>query len=269
MTAIVNTTRELAALITNGSQLCLAPDYSGCAMSVVLELVRQKVRNLRLVAVPQMGLQADWLIGAGCVTEIDGASVTLGEFGQAPRFVKAFTQRSITMRDSTCPVIHAGLQAAEKGIPFMPLRGILDSDLLKHRPDWQTIDNPFAASEDPILLVPAITPSHALFHVPLADQYGNVWIGTRREMMLMAHASRKVLVSTEKLCTENLLDNPELAPGVIPSLYISAIAEVPRGADPIGLFGCYEADESALANYAKLAKTDEGFDEFLRQALND
>ena len=50
----------------------------------------------------------------------------------------------------------------------MPLRGILGSDLVRHRPDWQVIDNPFGR-DDPIVLVPAIRPDIALFHAAMAD----------------------------------------------------------------------------------------------------
>ena len=64
----------------------------------------------------------------------------------------------------------------------MPLRGILGSDLVRYRPDWRVIDNPFA-DDDPILVVPAIRPDVALFHAVRADRAGNVWIGVRRELM--------------------------------------------------------------------------------------
>ena len=47
------------------------------------------------------------------------------------------------MKDATCPALHAALQAAEKGVPFMPLRGLIGSDVLKYRDDWKVIDNPF------------------------------------------------------------------------------------------------------------------------------
>ena len=54
----------------------------------------------------------------------------MGEHGSAPRFTAAVRAGAIEMWDATCPAIQAGLQAAEKGIPFMPLRGILGSDLV-------------------------------------------------------------------------------------------------------------------------------------------
>ena len=34
------------------------------------------------------------------------------------------------MKDATCPALHAAFQAAEKGVPFMPLRGLIGSDVL-------------------------------------------------------------------------------------------------------------------------------------------
>src|SRR5204862_505937 len=81
-------------------------------------------------------------------------AVGLGEFGPAPRFAAAVRGGEIAVRDTTCPAIHAALQASEKGVPFLPLRGLIGSDLLRHRPDWRVIDNPFA-NHDPIVLLPA------------------------------------------------------------------------------------------------------------------
>lgn len=263
--------QELASCVSDGDQLALAPDYSGCAMSVVAELIRQGRKNLKLLGVPQLGLQGDLLVGAGCVSEIDAAAVTMGEFGQAPHFIKAVLDQQIKMKDSTCPVIHAGLQAAEKGIPFMPLRGILGSDLAKHRDDWKTISNPFAdaATDDPILLVPAIRPDIGLFHAPKADRDGNVWIGIRRELMLIAHAAKSTLVSVEEVVDDNLLDNPQTAAGTIPAIYLSEIAHCPGGAKPVGLFECYDADLSRLAHYTKTANDADAFKQFLSTLAPD
>jgi glutaconate CoA-transferase subunit A len=256
------TVDDLCRRIPDGVSLALAPDYSGCAMAVARALIRRGVRDLRLVGVPQLGLQADLLIGAGCVSRLEAAAVTLGEEGAAPRFVAAIKAGTITIRDSTCPVIHAGLQAAEKGVPFLPLRGILGSDLVRHRPDWRVIDNPFA-EDDPVLLVPAIRPDVALFHAARADRAGNVWIGVRRELMLMAHAARATLVTVEAITEDDLLADDMSAAGTIPALYVTAIAVAPRGAWPVGLRGHYPQDVGHLRRYARLAATDGGFQRYL------
>jgi len=256
---------DLARQVPDGASLALAPDYSGCALAVVRALIRRGARGLRLIGVPQLGLQADLLIGAGCVASVESAAVTLGEQGPAPRFTAAVKAGTIELRDSTCPVIHAGLQAAEKGVPFLPLRGILGSDLVRHRPEWRVIANPFGptGAEDPILLVPAIRPDVALFHAARAARAGNVWIGVRRELMLMAHAARTTLVTVEEIAAGDLMEDDRSAAGTIPALYVSAIAQAPRGAWPVGLRGVYPADLAPLRHYAEEARTEQGFQRYL------
>ncbi len=260
----------LAARIKSGAKVVLPPDYSGCAMTVVAELMRTRVRDLHLVGAPVLGFQADQLIGAGCVARVETAAVTLGEHGLAPRFTAALKSGTLEMWDATCPAIHAGLMASEKGVPFMPLRGLIGSDLLRVRPDWKVINNPLAedGQRDPIVILPAIKPDVALFHAAKADAHGNVWIGIRRELMLMAHAARTTLVTVEDIVDDNFLHDPALAAGTIPSLYVSALAVAPKGAAPIGLVDCYAPDQAALGTYAAAARSDDGFAVWLDRHLD-
>jgi glutaconate CoA-transferase subunit A len=253
---------ELAAAIPDGAKIAVPAEYSGIAMAATLAMIRRGVRHLHLVCVPVSGLQADMLIGSGAVDTIETAGVTLGEFGTGPRFVDAVRKGAIRLKDATCPAIHAGLQAAEKGLPFMPLRGIIGSDLLEHRPDWKVIDNPFAEG-DKIVALPAIKPDIALFHAPLADRQGNVYIGRRRELMTMAHAAQKSFITVEEISDRDLFADERLTAGVIPALYVSAVAEAKAGAWPLGLWGYYGADEAFLRDYAAAAKTEDGFRQLL------
>ena len=258
----------LAERIPNGARIALPADYSGCAMAAARALMRRPVRDLHIVSVPQGGFQVDMLVGAGCVARIEAAAVTLGEHGLAPRFTAAIKAGEIEMWDATCPAIHAGLQAAEKGVPFMPLRGLIGSDLLAHRPDWKTIDNPFG-NHDPIVLLPAIAPDVALFHAPMADRDGNIWIGRDRELAMMAHAARKTVVTVEKIHDGNLFDDPVLAAGALGGFYLDAVAVVAKGAWPLGLADHYPPDAVHLAGYARVAATAEGFAAYLEQHVHD
>lgn len=252
---------ELCARIPDGSRIALPADYSGCAMAAVRTLMRRPVRDLHVVSVPQAGFQVDMLIGAGCVARVEAAAVTLGEHGLAPRFTAAIKAGEIEMWDSTCPALHAGLQAAEKGVPFMPLRGIIGSDLLAVRPDWMVIDNPLAESgtRDPVVILPAIRPDVTLFHALKADAQGNVWVGVQRELITMAHASRIALVTVERIEDTDFLRDPVLAAGTLPGLYVAGIAEVANGAWPVGLDNAYGPDAAALGDYAAAAATAAGF----------
>lgn len=258
---------KLAAKVAPGALLAIPPDYSGVSMAATRALVAQGVKNLRVICVPTSGIQIDILIGIGAIAELEAAAVTLGELGLAPRFTAAIKAGTLSMKDTTCPAVHAALQASEKGLPFLPLRGLIGSDILKHRPDWKLGDNPFAAG-DPIVFLPAIQPDVALFHVTKADREGNVWIGRRRELATMAHASKRSLVTAEEIVEGSLLDDEATAAGVLPSLYVEAIAEAPRGAWPLGLQDLYTGDDAELTRYAEAARTEAGFRAWLDGFLN-
>jgi glutaconate CoA-transferase subunit A len=253
---------EALAPITDGCVLAVPREVSGVAMAATRTLIRRGVKRLHLVALPTSSLQADLLIGAGCVETLETSAVSLGEFGPAPRFTAAVTSARIRIKDATCPALHAAFQAAEKGVPFMPLRGLIGSDVLAHRPDWKVIDNPFG-NDDPIVLLPAIRPDVALFHAPLADRNGNVWIGRDRELATMAHAAAKTVVTVETLHDGNLFDDPRLAAGTLGGFYLESVAVAPKGAWPLGLADHYPADAAHLAEYAGMAASDEGFAAYL------
>ena len=258
---------RLAAEVPDGAKIAVFKAEGGCAaMAATCALIRRGVRDLHLVTAPTSGLQADMLIGAGCVATVETSGVTLSEYGQAPCFGRAVKAGTIRVIDSTCPAVYAGLQAGEKGIPFMPLRGLIGSDIVKHRDDYRIIDNPFAA-DDPIVALPAIVPDIALFHVPLADRFGNVWVGRHAELKIMAHAARKTLVTCERLYDGNLRQGESLAPATIPDMYIGGIAIAERGASPYGVTGLYDDDPARFAAYASMAKTEEGFAAYLEETV--
>ncbi len=246
---------EIAARIADGAFLALPPDYSLVAMEVIRSLIRKKAKGLRLLGVPILGMSADLLIGAGCVAEVETSAVSLGEAGLAPRFTEAAEKGEIVVRDATCPAIHTALQAAEKGVPYMPIGGVIGSDLIAGRPDWKVVDD--------LLIVPALRPDVALFHARWAGEAGNVWVGRRRELATVAHASKNCFVTYEELRAGDMLEDELLAPGVISAVYVTEAARAERGAWPLGVPGVYGADDTHLSQYAKAAKTREGFQRYL------
>jgi glutaconate CoA-transferase, subunit A len=267
MPTIARSLDDALAAITDGCVLAVPRESSGVAMAATRALIRRGVRRLTLIALPTTSLQADLLIGAGCIETIETSAVSLGEFGPAPRFTQAFLKGTIRVKDATCPALHAAFQASEKGVPFMPLRGLIGTDVLKNRPDWKVMDNPFgddtANASDPIVLLPAIKPDVALFHAPMADRDGNVWLGRQRELMTMAHASETTVVTVEKLHDGSLLEDPMLAAGTLPGFYVQSVAVVERGCWPLPLPEHYAWDAEHLKEYAALAATEEGFAKYL------
>ncbi len=257
------TVAEIAEAVPDGALLGVPADYSGVPMAVTKALIARGAKGLRLYCLPLTTIQGDLLIGAGAAGEIEAAAVTLGEYGLAPRFSAAVESGEIVIRDSTCPALHAQLQAVEKGVPFMPLRGLIGSDLLRYRPDWRVIDNPFESGGDPVVLLPARPLDVTVFHAPYADRDGNVFIGRRRELATLAHGSRKLYVTVERLVEGSLLESEASAACALPAFYVDGIAVAEQGAWPCGLSDLYLPDGKELARYAALARSKEGFDDYL------
>ena len=147
----------------------------------------------------------------------------------------------------------------------MSLRGILGSDLQTHRKDWRVIDNPFSNSADPVLLIPAIKPDIALFHARLGDAHGNVWVGNKRELVIMAHAATTALVTVEEMFDGDLVADERYAAGTIAAIYFDAVAPAENGSWPLGLAGRYKNDADHLKNYVSTANSESGFQAYLEQ----
>src|SRR5262245_48981446 len=93
-------------------------------------------------------------------------------------------------------------RAGAMGVPFMPIRSMLGSDVRKQRPEAVEIDCPFTGEK--ILLVPALNPDVALIHVQRCDPYGNAQIDGLQFMDIdLAIAADKVIMTTERIVSNN------------------------------------------------------------------
>src|ERR1700719_1644630 len=92
---------EALGCVTDGCLLVVPREVSGVPMAATRALIKRGVKRLHLVALPTSSLQADLLIGAGCVTTLETSAVSLGEFGPAPRFTAAVAAGTIRMLDAT------------------------------------------------------------------------------------------------------------------------------------------------------------------------
>ena len=261
---------DLAAMVPDGASLAIVKDESNAPSEAARALVRQGVRNLHLVTIPTGGYPSDLLIGAGAVSSVETSGISLSEFGQAPRFGQAVKSGAVVIKDATCPAVYAALQAGEKGLPFIPIRGILDSALAARRDDWKVIDNPFAedGNEDPVLLLAAIRPDVALIHAEKADRFGNVWVGREKELATVAHAAHRTLVTTEEIVDGDLMADPLTAAGCLSGMYVDAIAEVKNGCWPIALGDLYGRDDDHLREYATAARQDDTFEIYLKRYVH-
>ncbi|NBB70643.1 MAG: CoA synthetase [Alphaproteobacteria bacterium] len=258
---------DLVDEIADGALVGVPADDAGVAMAATRELIRRGARDLRLFCLPRGGLAVDVLVGAGCVAEIETAAVALGEHRPAPCFTRALETGRLRVADATGPALHARLAATERGVPFMPMRGLIGSDVLAGRPDWRVVDDPLAEAGEPLVLLPAVELDVALFHCPAADAAGNLWIGRRRELATLARAAERTLATCEEIVPGSFFADERDAAGALSSLDVDAIALAPMGARPLALAGHYGVDADALDAYAEAARSEEGFRAWLDHAL--
>jgi glutaconate CoA-transferase subunit A len=138
-------------------------------------------------------------------------------------------------------------RAGAMGVPFMPIRSMLGSDVARMRPEAKEFTCPFTG--DKLLLVPALNPDVALIHVQRCDAYGNAQIDGLQFMDIdLAMAANKVILTTERIVSN---DQIRRAPDQtkIPFFCVDAVVEVPFGAMPHECYGVYEPASRHMEDY--------------------
>jgi glutaconate CoA-transferase subunit A len=260
------------------------PDRSSVALGLQMEqmipfaagheLVRQKKKSLRLIG-PISDILFDQLIGAGCVKDVVAAWVGNVMMGSAYNFRRAVEGRSegrvgnadenpgtpgekLKVFNMTNFSIALGLQAGAMGVPFLPTRTAMGSDVPKGNHFFYQIISPFEPKET-LLAVRAIVPDVALVHVQRADQQGNAhcW-GNFGVMLEGVRAAKRVI-----LCAEEIVDEAVIASDpnrtVIPGFLVSAVVESRYGAHPSPVQGCYKRDDAFFQQYHAETRTQADF----------
>ena len=145
-------------------------------------------------------------------------------------------------------------RAGAMGVPFMPIRSMLGSDVRKQRPEAKEIDCPFTGEK--LLLVPALNPDVALIHVQRCDAYGNAQIDGLQFMDIdLAMAANKVILTTERIVSN---DQIRRAPDQtkIPFFAVDAVVELPFGCAPHECYGVYEPMLRHMEYYVGLVNGD-------------
>src|SRR5271166_5494744 len=99
MAPLIRSLDEALAAVADGCLLAVPRESSGAAMAATRAFIRRGIKRLHLVTLPTSSLQADLLIGSGCVATLETSAVSLGEFGPAPRFNAAILGGMIRMLD--------------------------------------------------------------------------------------------------------------------------------------------------------------------------
>jgi glutaconate CoA-transferase subunit A len=232
------------------------------------EIIRQHKRDLTLIG-SISDILFDQLVAAGCVRHIITAWVGNVMMGLAYNFRRAVEQGAIQITNMSNFTTALALQAAAQGVPFLPARTALGSDI-PHSDLFKVIESPFtdeelgvdgasrsahAGTRQKLLAVRALAPDVTIVHVQRADAQGNAhcW-GSLGIMIEASRAARHLIVVAEEIVpTQVITSDPNRT--VIPGFLVSAVVECPLGAHPSPVQGHYRRDDEFFASYHRETKT--------------
>lgn len=246
-------------------------------MAVVYEIVRQKIKDIHLVC-HSNGQGLDVLIGAGCVKRLEIAYGGNGRYAPTCiRFKKAVQEGRIEFEDYSNYQMSLRFLAGSLGIPFIPTKSGLGSDILNYEgfakeirkekkvatKKYSLLQNPFNEEDDNVVLLPALTPDVAIIHSQYVGEDGTVRIkGLTFADLEQAKSADVVIVTCEEIVPRSYIrldpDQNSLAP-----FFIDAIVKIPYGAHPTACYSFYDYDPKHLNLYKKVAGDDKLFKQYL------
>jgi len=261
----------------------LVPDGCSVAMGLQLEqmipfaagheIMRQKRRGLTLIG-PISDILFDQMIGAGCVERVIAAWVGNVMMGSAYNFRREVESGRVKVTNLTNFTVALALQAASMGVPFLPTKSALGSDVAKDNEFFVEIESPFIeatprldgrdarpyTSKDKLYAVKALAPDVTIVHVQRADEQGNAhcW-GNFGVMIEGVRAAKKVIVVAEEVVAPEVISSDPNRT-VIPGFMVSAVIECPTGAHPSPVQGYYKRDDAFFRQYHEQTKTQADFD---------
>lgn len=253
-------------------------------MAAVQEIIRLGRKHLHL-SLPSLGPAFDLLVGAGCVDSAEFAYAGTGRFAPTcPCVRRAIESGALAFEDYSNYQMVLRFLAAAMGAPFMPVRSVPDTDIVKKwglsrkqrkedprlpRRKLSLMKNPFSPGKpsETITLVPALRPDTAIIHVQKADSQGTARIdGLTFADVEQAKASRHLIVTCEEIVTpEELRQEPER--NHLPFFLVNAVVHAPFGAHPTACYKRYDYDCSHLHLLREAGATDVAFEAYIRKYI--
>ncbi len=225
------------------------------------EIVRQRKENLGLSG--HTATHDFQILAAGhCFDHCDIAYIVGLELrGLSPNARRVMESGQVRVTEWTNAMLAWRYKAAAMGVPFLPARTSLGTDVFKHSAAKE-ITCPFTGQK--LVAVPALYPDIAVIHVHRADVYGNAQIeGIAIADYDVARAAKHLVITTERIVsTGEIRKDPSKT--LVPYWMVDAVCEVRYGSYPGNMPYEYYSDEEHLAEWMEAEK-----DEATLQAFVD
>jgi acyl CoA:acetate/3-ketoacid CoA transferase alpha subunit len=230
-----------------------------CPMSVARELVRQGKKDLRVCG--QGVLELDLWMAAGLVKKLDITYIGLEVYGTSNALRRAVETGQIEKCvEWSNASISWRMKATAMGVPFLPARSMLGTDMVKYS-SAKVIRDPFTGLK--VCLLPALILDVAIIHVHRADKFGNAQIeGISGFGAEMARACKRLIISTEEIIeTDEIRKYPDRT--IIPYYLVDAVVHAPFGSHPGEMAYVYGRDEPVIKEWVESSRTAEGAKAYL------
>jgi glutaconate CoA-transferase, subunit A len=247
---------EAAQLVKDGEHVGIGGCHtSRTPFAMIWALIRARRKDLA-VSRSIVSTEGDLLFASGVTTHIVTSWFTQGIVWGVSKVMRHYTENKLARFEEWSHMsIGLRYRAGAMGIPFMPSRSMLGSDVARRVADrLHTMTCPFTGEE--LVLLPALNPDVALIHVQRCDPYGNAQIDGLQFMDIdMAMAATRVILTTERIVSN---DQIRRAPDRtrIPFFAVEAVVEAPLGCAPHECYGLYEPFFPHLDAWAELSAKD-------------
>lgn len=268
MSKVMTMREAIAEHVHDGDFLFIGGYICRTPFAAIHEIIRQGKKDLTVTR-SNAADDFDMLIGAGAVKRFIATFLSLGVYGLGRCFRRSLEKgipHKIEIEEYTNLSLPMMLMAGALGMPFIPVKDMVGSDLLKVRSflgegKYKVIESPFDGT--PTLLVPALNPDVAIIHAQQADEEGNaqVW-GIEGDCKWGANAARKVIVSCERIVSREVIGK-DPSRTIVPDFRVAAVVEEPFGAHPGYTPGFYDVDFMFGSLYQQASDSEEGFRAFL------
>ena len=218
-------------------------------MALVQALTRTGRRDLRATTFAG-SLDVELLIAAEAVASVAAAYVGLGRFGAAPRFVAGVKSGQFDDLEYSEWSLLGRLRAAAMGVPFLPTRGGIGSDVLAIH-DFATVEDPYTA--EPYVALPPLRPDVTLLHAWRASASGHIQMAWPPQHLwdvdvVAARAADRVVVSVDEVVSEETIASAPEHTRLF-GFEVDAVVGIPGGAWPTSSPPLHEVDAAAIGRY--------------------
>ncbi len=263
------TLQEAVKMVPNMSTIFIGGfAHVRACMAFSREMIRQKKHDMYFVSSGPT-VHVDLLAAGRVITKMEVAYSGIETIGPAPNVRRRIEDGDLQVEDYTNLTMTMRLYGGAIGVPFMPTKSMLGSDLEKKslmkrlEEKMAVVACPFTG--EAVALVPSINPDVGVIQVQRVDTDGNVQIddALASDVDGLKASDMKIVLAEEIVSTDVIRKDPKKT--VVPGLMVDFIVEVPHGAWPTAMYNFYDYDQDHIEMYAEMCRTEEGWEKYKKE----